>query len=153
MFGPVGVLLLSYVVAEIVVMVVVAEMIGAVATLLLLAASSLLGVLFVRHQAARMMSNSVDPMVSVRHVDAAPLLDGVARLFAGVLMIIPGFVSTILGLALLLPPVRRLIRPVVFVRATGWTGFTKRFGADVIDVTLVDDPAPKPSQSTRQELG
>ena len=41
------------------------------------------------------------------------LIDGFCILFGGALMLTPGFLSDLLGIALLLPPVRAAIRPVV----------------------------------------
>lgn len=153
MFGPVGVLLLTYVVTEIVVIVGVAKLIGVLPVLLLVAMSSLVGVVFVRYQAVRMVSNTLATAVKRQRFDSAPLVDGTTNLLVGVLLILPGFVSTAFGALLLLPPVRRMVRPFAFARASTWTGFTKRFGTEVVDVTLVDDLPPKPSQSTRHELG
>jgi UPF0716 protein FxsA len=41
------------------------------------------------------------------------LIDGFLILFGGALMLTPGFLSDLLGTALLLPPVRAIIRPAV----------------------------------------
>jgi UPF0716 protein FxsA len=43
-------------------------------------------------------------------VPAAELLDGLLILIAGVLLISPGMLTDVAGLALLLPPVRRFVR-------------------------------------------
>lgn len=149
MFGPVGVLLLTSVIAEIGLIVAVASAIGVVSTLFLLVCLSLLGITLVRFEAARMLTQAFGP--------SDRMVDGTARLVAALLVAAPGLVSTAAGAALYLPPVRRIIRPFAFARATSWTGFTKRFGGDVIDVDTVDietvDVPPRPSQSTRPELG
>lgn len=154
MFGPVGVLLLTSVVAEIVLIVAVASAIGVVSTLFLLVCLSLLGITLVRYEATRMLTHAFG--------SGDRMVDGTARLIAALLVAAPGLVSTAAGAALYLPPVRRIIRPFAFARATSWTGFTKRFGGDVIDVDTVDivdisvetvDVPPRPSQSTRPELG
>ncbi len=151
MFGPVGVLLLTFLAAEIVVSVVVARLIGVLPLLLLMLVSGLIGTRVVRRQGARMMSNTLGSVAANGRLDSGNIVDGTANLFAGVLLVVPGLVSSGLGALLLLPPVHRLIRPLAFARASRWTGFTKRFGSDVIDVTVVDD-RPKPSQSAQREL-
>ncbi len=154
MFGPVGVLLLTSVIAEIVLIVAAASAIGVVPTLFLLVGLSLLGITLVRYEGARLLSQGL--------TSGDRVVDGTARLVAALLVAAPGLVSTAAGAALYLPPVRRIIRPFAFARATSWTGFTKRFGGDVIDVDTVDghradvhsaDVSPRPSQSTRPELG
>jgi UPF0716 protein FxsA len=43
-------------------------------------------------------------------VPAAELLDGLLIVIAGVLLISPGMLTDVVGLTLLLPPVRRLVR-------------------------------------------
>lgn len=47
------------------------------------------------------------------------IADGLCLILAGILLILPGFVSDILGLALLLPPTRALLRGVIVRRAEG----------------------------------
>jgi UPF0716 protein FxsA len=47
------------------------------------------------------------------------LLDGFFVLLGGALMIAPGFVSDVLGISLMLPPVRAVLRPVVRRRIAG----------------------------------
>jgi UPF0716 protein FxsA len=44
---------------------------------------------------------------------AQTLFDGVCLLFAGALLLTPGFVTDIVGMALFLPPVRRVLRVTV----------------------------------------
>jgi UPF0716 protein FxsA len=90
-------------------------------------------------------------------VPAAPLVDGVLILVGGVLMLVPGFVTDALGLLLLLPPVRALVRRFVLARAQrrikvftggpvgaasgGWSTFRGRHAAgDVIDVEGWEEP-------------
>jgi UPF0716 protein FxsA len=43
-------------------------------------------------------------------------VDGVLVLIGGLLMVLPGFVSDVVGLLLVLPPTRRLVRGVVLLR-------------------------------------
>src|SRR5690606_12227453 len=46
-------------------------------------------------------------------VPAKELVDGVLLLLAGVLMLVPGFLSDVLGVLLILPPTRAVVRRVV----------------------------------------
>ena len=49
-------------------------------------------------------------------VPGRELADGALIVFGGALMLTPGFLSDLVGLALLLPPVRAVIRPVLLRR-------------------------------------
>ena len=46
----------------------------------------------------------------------AEAVNGVLILAGGLLMLVPGFVTGVIGLLLLLPPVRALLRPIVIAR-------------------------------------
>lgn len=89
------------------------------------------------------------------------LVDGLLLLFAGLLLVVPGFVTDVIGLVLLVPPVRALLRVWLvrsFKRRTSYAvrfvdGFGRRVdirGGGVHDVssTEVNDPPP-----SRPELG
>lgn len=75
-------------------------------TLALVVGSALAGSWLLREQARRFWR-------SARQADAAragqPLFDRFLTLLAGVLLILPGILSDLLAVALLLPPVRRLL--------------------------------------------
>lgn len=68
------------------------------------------------------------------------LIDGFLILFGGALMLTPGFLSDLFGTALLLPPVRAAIRPLIKqqvgkrVTIAGATSFPGRRRDDVIDL-------------------
>ncbi len=51
-------------------------------------------------------------------VPSREIADGVLILFAGALLLTPGFLSDVLGLLLLVPPVRAAIRGAAMVRAS-----------------------------------
>ena len=58
-------------------------------------------------------------------VPAREVLDGALVIFGGALLLTPGFITDILGLVLLLPPTRALVRAVVS-RAASRTGWSRR---------------------------
>jgi UPF0716 protein FxsA len=105
-------LLLGGAVLEVLVAVRVADLIGVLPVVVLLLGSSLLG--------ARVLSRRA--VQAWRRMGAAPQEGGrVGRrvadtglvVLAGVLLLLPGLVSGALGLLLLLPPVRAVLRPVI----------------------------------------
>jgi UPF0716 protein FxsA len=76
------------------------------------------------------------------------LLDGALLLVAGTLLLVPGFVTGVLGLALLLPPVRAVVRPLLL----RWWGRGRRTGRiQVIDATY-RGAEPDRGQPLRGEL-
>src|SRR5262245_10404448 len=102
-------LLIAAPIVEIAVMVKVAEWIGVLDMFGLLILVSLVGVIVVKRQgtgAWRRIRADLD----AGRVPGASLVDGALILLAGVLLIIPGFVSDAFGALLLLPPVRVLVR-------------------------------------------
>lgn len=94
------------VVAEIWSIIQVGHHIGALATLVLLASGFIFGLQLMRSQginALMQRAQSVQPGES----RLAPLAEGVVKAFAGILLIIPGFVSDVIALLILLPMVRK----------------------------------------------
>jgi len=53
---------------------------------------------------------AVDRDIAQGQIPADPLLDGLLVLVAGALMITPGVLTDTVGIALLIPPVRRLVK-------------------------------------------
>ena len=101
-------LLLSLPVLEVASIVEVSRWVGPFATFLLLAASVTFGVFLIRSQSA-MAGRRVMAAMQAGTPPEEPLLDTGAIMLAGVLFMIPGFVSDIIALFLLLPAARRLM--------------------------------------------
>ena len=67
------------------------------------------GVLIVRHQGLGVYRR-VRAQLRAGTVPGVELVDGLVILVAGVLLIVPGFVTDAVGLLLLFPPTRHLVR-------------------------------------------
>jgi len=93
-------------VAEIAVFVQVGSRIGAGTTVLLVVASAVAGIWLVRVQGF-VTASRVQAMIARGESPALGMLEGLALLIAGVLLIIPGFLTDIAAFALLIPPLRR----------------------------------------------
>jgi UPF0716 protein FxsA len=93
----------------------IGDSIGWLPTLALLVADSLLGSLLLRSQGRAVWARFTETMAQGR-VPQREVLDGVLVIFGGAFLITPGFVTDILGLLLLLPPTRGLIRRVIVRR-------------------------------------
>jgi UPF0716 protein FxsA len=110
------ILLVLVPVVELFVMVQVAGVIGALPTVVLVVAVSLAGAWLMKVEGLGVLRRMQ------RQLDAGELptneaVNGVMILVGGLLMFVPGFVTGFLGLLLLLPPVRALVRPLVVARA------------------------------------
>jgi UPF0716 protein FxsA len=142
-------LLISWPIAELVVAVKVAEAIGVVLTVILLLAGWPVGIWLSRAE-GRAAWRRLRLAASTGEPPGREVLDGALVVAGGALLIVPGFITDVLGLLLLFPPIRSLarrgivnnFRSRIVVRAT-------RFGAPPptsdVDSTATDvDPARLP---------
>jgi UPF0716 protein FxsA len=98
--------------AELYVILKVGDAIGVLPTIALLAIDSVLGSLLLRAQGRSVWRRFNETMASGR-VPHRELIDGVLVVFGGAFLITPGFLTDIVGLLLLLPPTRSVIRRLV----------------------------------------
>jgi UPF0716 protein FxsA len=103
--------------AELYVILQVGEWIGAVWTILLLAADSVIGSLLLRSQGRAVWRRFNDALRAGR-MPHREVQDGVLVIFGGAFLITPGFITDVVGLLMLLPPTRAVIRRVA-MRAVG----------------------------------
>ena len=130
-------LILLLPILEIVGFIQVGDWIGAGPTIGLLALSAVVGVLIVRHQGLASLSKA-QAAAARGEAPIGTVLDGFCAVLAGVLLIIPGFLTDILGILLLIRPLRRGIGRWLFSRigagmpvftTTGKGGLGGGFGA------------------------
>jgi UPF0716 protein FxsA len=96
-------------IAELYVILQVGDAIGPVATILLLVADSILGAALLRWQGRTTWRRFIEAVQAGR-VPHREILDGVLVIFGGALLITPGFLTDLVGLGLLLPPTRAVVR-------------------------------------------
>ncbi len=106
------ILLLAWPLAELFVIVKVAEGIGVLLTLLLLLAGIPVGRWALRSGGAIVWRRAADAVAAGRP-PGRDLIDGTLLVTGGMLLMIPGFISDALGLLLIAPPSRALLRGVV----------------------------------------
>jgi UPF0716 protein FxsA len=85
----------------------VSSYIGAPKTLLLLLSTSVIGLLMMRFEGKKVLQDSRQQMQEGR-VPGRTMLDGLCIFFGGLLLILPGFITDIIGFTLVFP----LIRPI-----------------------------------------
>ena len=121
---------------ELYVIIRVAGGVGTGQTILLLIAVSVVGAWMVRRSGLGVL-NQIRARLQRGELPAAELVDGVLILFAGALMLTPGFLTDGVGLLLLFPPTRLLVRSVLVrhfakkVQVGGWSagpGGSRGFG-------------------------
>lgn len=152
-------------VIELFVMVQVAGAIGVVPTVLAVVAMSLAGLWLMKVEGLGSMRRLVDA-VERGNQPVDEVLNGALILAGGLLMFIPGFVTGVLGLLLLLPPVRALLRPVLLSRASHRfmevrvrrAAFSDGFSSRIYDVSSTPDEhrpptAPGARPGSPPELG
>ncbi len=96
-------------IAELYVIYQVGDAIGIWWTFLLLAADSLLGTLLLKSQGRAVWQRFNDNLAQGR-VPHREVLDGVLVIFGGAFLITPGFLTDIVGMVLLIPPSRSVVR-------------------------------------------
>ena len=116
-------------VVEISVIIQVGQWIGFLNTVGLLLLVSLVGAWLVKRQGLGVMAR-IREQRSAGRIPTTEAFDGALILVAGVLLVIPGFVTDAFGLLLLFPPIRavvrrfvsrRVLREVDMVRTKQWT--------------------------------
>lgn len=121
-------LILLLPILEIVGFIQVGDWIGAGPTIGLLALSAVVGVLLVRHRGLSSLTRA-QAAAARGEAPIGTVLDGFCAVLAGILLIIPGFLTDILGLALLIGPLRRGIGRWLLGRiGTGMPVFTTMGG-------------------------
>lgn len=109
MLGPISLLLfLALPFIEIAGFVIVGSEIGVLATLGLIILSAVLGFSMLRRQGLSLL-NQMKAETAAGRTPEREIIHGTLLIFAGILLIIPGFLTDIIGLLLFIPIVRDLI--------------------------------------------
>jgi UPF0716 protein FxsA len=86
------------------------------------------------------LARRVQQQVRAGHAPTKELVDGALLLVAGVLMFAPGFVSDAIGILLLIPPIRALVRNMVMRRINRTTKLIRATYTGPIDTTSHEQP-------------
>jgi UPF0716 protein FxsA len=103
---------------EIYVIIQVGQAIGALWTIALLVADSIIGAMLMRTQ-GRSAWRRFNEAIAAGRIPAREVVDGALVIFGGALLLTPGFVTDIFGAAFLLPPSRAVIRGLLVRRFAG----------------------------------
>ncbi|MGW0182461.1 FxsA family protein [Nocardia sp. NPDC003345] len=132
---------LVYLVVEIAAFAAAVAWLGALPAILLLIASSAAGMLLLGSQWRRV----AEQFRGVTRGEVAPgaaVADGALVGLGSALMFVPGLVTSVLGLLMLLPPTRALLRPLVAAlaarRVATLTAAARHRGVTVVDADVID---------------
>lgn len=142
-----GALLLS--VAELYVLITVGSVIGAGWTILLLIATSVIGMLLLRLQGLTVFHRARTALAR-GEMPARQMLEGLAVLPSGVLLLLPGFITDLLGVVLFVPLIRRKLllalvgHHQVLFRQQQWSA-QRHYSAsgEIIEGEIVDQEQPQ----------
>jgi UPF0716 protein FxsA len=146
---PLVLLILLVPLAELAVIIAVGREIGIAPTLLLLVGISVLGAWLVRRQGPDLWRR-IQTELRAGRVPAAAVVDGALLLLAGALLLTPGFLTDVVALVLLVPPLRAAIRGFGTRRMARRAGLrvgvvTARARPGSRPVGSIDPPRPDPS--------
>jgi UPF0716 protein FxsA len=148
-------LFILYVIIEVAALVAVGSAIGVLWTVLLLLAGSALGLILVRSQGKRVMEGLRAASRGERSPGVA-VADGVLFAIGSVALFVPGLVTSVFGILLLMPVTRWALRPLVLLAAARWmptvAATTSRMRPTVIDGEVATESAGAPSSARIIEL-
>jgi UPF0716 protein FxsA len=133
-------------IAEIYVLLQIGHAIGFLPTIALLILDSVLGSWLMRSQgrAAWLRFNRA---LAEGRVPGREVIDGVLVIFGGALLLTPGFLTDILGLVLLLPPTRAIVRQVLVRRFGERLMSSATSGAQARVTQIFGDGAGRPRRT------
>ena len=145
---------LLYLVVEIVALVALGSAIGLGWTLLVLLAGSVIGLWLARREGVRAAQALADA-VNNRRVPTNEITDGMLVAAGGVLLFLPGLVTDLAGLLLVLPPTRALVRRRLVRAAEKRSPELRtariRSQAPVVDGEVVDGEVVEPDEAPRPD--
>jgi UPF0716 protein FxsA len=121
--------------AELYVIIQVGQAIGALPTIAILLLDSVLGSMLLRAQ-GRAVWRRFNEALAAGRMPHREVVDGVLVIFGGAFLITPGFITDVVGVVLLLPPTRALVR--------AWLGrrLARRVSLGVVDGTATERHDP-----------
>ncbi len=142
--------------AELYVILEVGDAIGVALTILLLAADSVLGAMLLRSQ-GRAVWRRFNEALNTGRMPHREVQDGVLVIFGGAFLITPGFITDVVGILLLLPPTRFVMRRLLIRMlggrvAIGVAGAARRRGRSGYDVEGTATPVDEEFEPRQPRL-
>lgn len=147
MFGKLLFFFIAIPITELYLFLTIGKQIGTLPTLAIIVATAVLGAWLTKLQGARAMRRFQAALAEGK-LPHEEVIDGVMILIAGVVLLTPGFLTDAIGFALLVPPLRTLLRKRLAKALEGRIHIVGpgspaprggRKGDGVIDVEVIDD--------------
>ena len=117
---------------EILIMIKIGQYVGALNTVLLIFFTAIIGVYYARVQGINTLRSAFQNVYKNK-VPVYEMLSGASIAIAAFLLIIPGFLTDVLGFALLIPMSRKLILSLIIKKDL------KKNNEDIIEAEIIED--------------
>ena len=133
--NPLFIIFISIPIIEIVLMIKIGQLIGAINTVLLIFVTAATGIFFARIQGIKTLKTGLTNMYQNK-VAIKELISGASIAFAALLLIIPGFLTDLIGFLLLIPFTRNIFLSVFKM---GKMRENKNYDENIIEAEIIDD--------------
>ena len=133
--NPLFIIFIGIPIIEIVLMIKIGQLIGAINTVLLIFVTAATGIFFARIQGIKTLKTGLTNMYQNK-VPIKELISGASIAFAALLLIIPGFLTDLIGFLLLIPFTRNIFLSVFKMEKMREN---KNYDDNIIEAEIIDD--------------
>ncbi len=133
--NPLFIIFIGIPIIEIVLMIKIGQLIGAINTVLLIFVTAATGIFFARIQGIKTLKTGLTNMYQNK-IPIKELISGASIAFAALLLIIPGFLTDLIGFLLLIPFTRNIFLSVFKM---GKMRENKNYDENIIEAEIIDD--------------
>jgi len=133
--NPLFIIFIGIPIIEIVLMIKIGQLIGAINTVLLIFVTAATGIFFARIQGIKTLKTGLTNMYQNK-IPIKELISGASIAFAALLLIIPGFFTDLIGFLLLIPFTRNIF---LSVKKKKKMRENKNYDENIIEAEIIDD--------------
>ena len=133
--NPLFIIFIGIPIIEIVLMIKIGQLIGAINTVLLIFVTAATGIFFARMQGIKTLKTGLTNMYRNK-IPIKELISGASIAFAALLLIIPGFFTDLIGFLLLIPFTRNIFLSIFKMRKIREN---KNYDENIIEAEIIDD--------------
>ena len=133
--NPLFIIFIGIPIIEIVLMIKIGQLIGAINTVLLIFVTAATGIFFARIQGIKTLKTGLTNMYQNK-IPIKELISGASIAFAAFLLIIPGFLTDLIGFLLLIPFTRNIFLSVFKMEKMREN---KNYDENIIEAEIIDD--------------
>ena len=133
--NPLFIIFIGIPIIEIVLMIKIGQLIGAINTVLLIFVTAATGIFFARIQGIKTLKTGLTNMYQNK-IPIKELISGASIAFAALLLIIPGFLTDLIGFLLLIPFTRNIFLSIFKMEKMREN---KNYDENIIEAEIIDD--------------